>query len=66
MKYLFTTLILAQAACNPESSPEGRMNMKIEKMEMKIDSLKAGQDAVLDSIAILKKQISDTRVRSNK
>lgn len=66
MKYLLVMLALSSAGCNPESSPEGRMNMKMEKMEMKIDSLKAGQDALRDSIGILRKQIDDTRVPLDK
>lgn len=66
MKYVLVVLALSFAGCNPESSPEGRMNIKMQKMEMKIDSLKAGQDALRDSISILKKQISNAGVRSDK
>lgn len=62
MKYLLVMFALSCAGCNPESSPEGRMNIKMQKMEMKIDSLKAGQEALRDSIRVLKKQISDGRL----
>lgn len=58
MKYLFIIIVLFLAACNPESSPEGRMNIKMKKMEQKIDSLKAGHDALRDSIILIKKQIN--------
>ncbi|MHA4739533.1 hypothetical protein [Dyadobacter sp. MSC1_007] len=66
MRYLLVMLALLFAGCNPESSPEGRMNMKLKQMEIKIDSLKAGQDALRDSIGILRKQINDIPVPVDK
>ncbi len=48
---VLTTLVsMSLIACGPESSPEGRMGIKMDKMQQSFDSLKAQNAALADSL----------------
>ncbi len=52
MKVLVMFLIVSVAltACGPESSPEGRMTMKLNELKQQVDSLKTQNDEIKDSL----------------
>ncbi|KAA5548829.1 hypothetical protein [Adhaeribacter rhizoryzae] len=47
---IFSFIFLFLAACGQESSPEGRMTMKVEDLQKQLDSLKSQNAAILDSL----------------
>ena len=50
--------IIMLVSCGRESSPEGRMTMKIESLQKEmIDSLQQQNRAILDSLAALRKDV---------
>ncbi|MBC8054285.1 MAG: hypothetical protein H7Y13_14585 [Sphingobacteriaceae bacterium] len=70
MKSIFFIFILAFVSCGPGSSPEGRMNMKLETIRQELDSLnkvsaiqsqldtlKARNKILSDSISLLNKEV---------
>ncbi|MDB5012828.1 MAG: hypothetical protein JWQ25_1030 [Daejeonella sp.] len=70
MKYLFVIVLLILSSCGPESSPEGRMGMKIDALQKQLDSsgnssnfqkqldsLKKQNALILDSIHYLKIEV---------
>lgn len=50
MKFAALLLILALASCGQNSSPEGRLSIKIDAMHQEIDSLKKQNAVILDSL----------------
>ena len=48
---LFIMLSVALTACGPESSPEGRMTIKLSELKQEIDSLKTQNAGIKDSLA---------------
>lgn len=57
MKQFVIIILLSLAACNRESSPEGRSQIRDEKIQREIDSLKDQNHAILDSINIIDKEL---------
>ena len=55
MKYLIV-LVVALSACGETSSPEGRLNLKLEGVQKKLDSLGGSAD--------LKKEIDSLKIRN--
>ncbi|MFD0751686.1 hypothetical protein ACFQZS_16160 [Mucilaginibacter calamicampi] len=53
MKVVVLLLILSVAltACGPESSPEGRMTLKLNELKQQVDSLKTQNAEIKDSLA---------------
>ena len=58
---LITLLSASLIACGPESSPEGRMGMKIDRIQQSFDSLKAQNAALVDSLHQLRLELSAIR-----
>ena len=60
MKVLVLIAVLSASlmACGPESSPEGRMGMKMDKIQQSFDSLKAQNDALSDSLHQIRLELS--------
>ena len=60
MKVLVLIAVLSASliACGPESSPEGRMGMKIDKIQQSFDSLKAQNAALADSLHQIRLELS--------
>ncbi len=58
---IISVLFASIAACGPQSSPEGRTTSKIEKVQLSIDSLKAQNKALADSLHQISKQISELK-----
>ena len=60
MKVLVLIAILSASliACGPESSPEGRMGMKMDKIQQSFDSLKAQNNALSDSLHQIRLELS--------
>ena len=58
---LITLLSVSLTACGPESSPEGRMGMKIDRIQQSFDSLKAQNAALADSLHQLRLELSAIR-----
>ncbi len=54
-------LLLSLAACNPESSPEGRARIRHEKVERKLDSLLEQNHAIMDSIHVINKELTELK-----
>jgi hypothetical protein len=68
MQYLKCTLSAVLIACTcligcgPTSSPEGRMSIKIEKLQREmIDSLRQQNGAILDSLAAIRAEINQLK-----
>jgi len=62
MKQLFTiVLLLSLGACNRESSPEGRAQIRHEKVERKLDSLLEQNRAIMDSIHVINKELTELK-----
>ena len=59
MKGLAMLLMLSVAltACGPESSPEGRMTIKLSELKQQIDSLKTQNSQIKDSLAKVSEEI---------
>jgi hypothetical protein len=50
--------LMLLTSCGRDSSPEGRMTMKIESLQKEmIDSLQQQNKAILDSLAALRKDV---------
>ena len=57
---IFATIILS--ACGRDSSPEGRMSMKLEDLHKEmIDSLQQQNRAILDSLGKIREQIRELK-----
>ena len=52
---LMLTLLLA--ACGPESSPEGRMTIKMEDIRKEFDTLKQQNERLLDSLGRINERL---------
>jgi len=59
MKVLAMLLMLSVAltACGPESSPEGRMTIKLSELKQEIDSLKTQNRDIKDSLGKVRDEI---------
>ena len=57
-------IMLSIAACGQESSPEGRSKIRDEKIQKEIDDLKEQNDALLDSIRVIKKELKQIRAEN--
>jgi hypothetical protein len=58
---LVSACALLLAACGPESSPEGRMGIKIDKLQNSLDSLKAQNAMMKDSLGKLSAEVSQLK-----
>lgn len=47
---LVLVLAISLTACDPESSPEGRMTIKMEDIRKEFDTLKQQNERILDSL----------------
>jgi hypothetical protein len=63
MKTAVLLLALSLAACGRESSPEGRSQIRDEKLLKEINSLKIQHRALLDSIKIIHAELKDLRAK---
>lgn len=55
---LIALLSVSFIACGPESSPEGRMGLKLDKIQQSFDSLKAQNAALADSLHQIRLELS--------
>lgn len=58
---LVSVCALLLAACGPESSPEGRMGIKIDKLQNSLDSLKAQNAMMKDSLGKLSDEVGQLK-----
>ncbi len=58
---LLSLISVSLTACGPESSPEGRMGIKIDKIQQSFDSLKAQNAALADSLHQIRQELSATK-----
>jgi hypothetical protein len=64
---LLLLVIILPGACGRESSPEGRMQMKMESLQKElIDSLRNQNNALLDSIGSLRKDVQALQQQQQK
>lgn len=63
MKTAILLLVLSLSACGRESSPEGRSQIRDEKLMKEIDSMKIQHHALLDSIKIIRAELKDLRAK---
>jgi len=54
--------ILLLAACNRESSPDGRSQIRDEKLQKEIDSLKSKNNALRDSINLINNKLKHLHI----
>jgi hypothetical protein len=59
MKVVVMLLMLSATltACGPESSPEGRMTIKLTELKQEIDSLKTQNSQIKDSLGKVSEEI---------
>ena len=58
MKLLSVLLvIILLTACGPESSPEGRMTIKMEDIRKEFDTLKQQNERILDSLGRINERL---------
>jgi predicted HTH domain antitoxin len=57
MKAIILIFILAAIGCDQNSSPEGRMTLKIESIQKELDSLKMQNALILDSIGKMNEEL---------
>ena len=50
MRLLLLLCVTMVASCGPESSPEGRVTMRIDALQKEVESLKVQNQAILDSL----------------
>ena len=50
-------LIILMTACGPESSPEGRMTIKMEDIRQEFDTLKLQNERILDSLGKINERL---------
>ena len=55
---LFFSLL---TGCGPNSSPEGRMTLKLEQQQEVIDSLKQQNRAILDSLSRIRQDLQELK-----
>jgi cell division protein FtsB len=61
MKKLAIIILLSLAACGHASSPEGRSKIRDENIQKQIDHLRDQNNALLDSIHNMNKQLKDLK-----
>lgn len=57
MKPFAIIILMAFVACNRESSPEGRLSLRAERLERGIDSLSAQNRAIMDSLSTIRSEL---------
>ena len=50
-------VIMILIACGPESSPEGRMTIKMEDIRQEFDTLKMQNEKILDSLGKINERL---------
>jgi len=58
---MFILLSVALAACGPSSSPEGRITIKLNELKQQVDSLKAQNSAIKDSLGKITDEIKSLK-----
>jgi hypothetical protein len=58
---LIALLSASLISCGPESSPEGRMGIKMDKIQQSFDSLKAQNAALADSLHQIRLELSASK-----
>jgi len=58
--FLFSILLIS---CGKESSPEGRLKIKVEEMSQRIDSLKNQNDVILDSLKVISERLNTLKLK---
>lgn len=59
---LIALVAISLAACGPNSSPEGRMSIKMDQLKASFDSLKAQNKALADSLHQIRLEIADSKM----
>ena len=57
MRLLVSVFLILLAACGKSSSPEGRLTLKLEAIQLQLDSLKKENAVILDSLGKLSEEI---------
>ena len=61
MKILTIVFLLSLSACGRESSPEGRSQIRDEKIQQDVNILRIQNIAILDSIRIIRKELNELK-----
>ncbi len=61
MKKFYVIILLALAACRPQSSPEGRSKIRDEKLQEEVADLKNQMNAIHDSVHIIRKELDELK-----
>ena len=65
MKILMICCLLGLAACNRNSSPDGRAQLRDEEIHKEIARIKSQQNVILDSLQSLNKQLQKLKQNPN-
>jgi hypothetical protein len=63
MRAVLLIFVFAFAACGRDSSPEGRMTIKLENMQSQHDSLKQQNVVILDSMGKINEELRKVRIK---
>jgi hypothetical protein len=64
MKIIIITLLLSLFGCGRDSSPDGRSQIRDEKLQSQLDTLKGQNKALLDSITLISKEIKRLKIKN--
>ncbi len=61
MKALIIIILFSLVACNRESSPEGRSQIRDENLQAQIDSLKHQNTIIIDRINVIHEELKTSK-----
>lgn len=61
MKLVYVVFVIFIVSCGQNSSPEGRLNLRIEQLERRIDTVQEQNRAIQDSLTIMKEALLNKR-----
>jgi cell division protein FtsB len=61
MRFFIVFLLFASVACGKNSSPEGRLTIRLDALQQQLDSLKAQNAVILDSISKLHEEVKSLK-----
>jgi hypothetical protein len=61
MRILLFVLLMAFVSCGEESSPEGRMTIRLNALQQEVDSLENQNRAILDSLGAIREELRSMR-----
>lgn len=63
MRSVAIIFVVFLSACNRDSSPEGRLRVRAEQLEARLDSLDSQNKSLLDSMRVIRDELRMLRGR---